>query len=46
MYKMILHFFYCFYVVYNNSDLQADSKNNNNYNFVVLYDLVSSSDVD
>ncbi len=43
---MILHLFYCFHVVYNDSDLQADSKNNNNYNFVVLYDLVSSSDVD
>ncbi len=46
MYKMILHFFYCFYVVYNNSDLQADSKNNDDYDLVVLCDLVSSSNVD
>jgi len=43
---MILHFFCCFHVVYNNSDLQADNKNNDNCNLVVLCDSVSSSDID
>ncbi len=43
---MILYFFYCFYVIYDNSDLWANNKNNNNYNLIVLCDLVSLSDVD
>jgi len=43
---MILHLFCCFHVVYNDSDLQADNKNNNDYNLVILCDLVSLSDVD
>ncbi len=43
---MILHLFYCFYVVYNDSDLQANNKNNDDYDLVVLYNSVSSSNVD
>ncbi len=43
---MILHLFYCFHVVYDNSDLQADNKNNNNCDLVILCDSVSLSDVD
>ena len=43
---MILHLFCCFYVIYDDSDLQANNKNNNNCNLVVLYNSVSSSDVD
>jgi len=42
---MILHLFYCFYVVYNDSNLQANNKNNDNCNLIVLCDSVSSSDV-
>jgi len=42
---MILHLFCCFYVVYNDSDLQANSKNNNNCNLIVLCNLVSSSNI-
>jgi len=42
---MILHLFYCFHIIYDDSDLQADSKNNNNYDLIVLCDLVSSSNV-
>ena len=45
MYKMILHLFCYFYIVYNDSDLQANSKNNNDYDLVVLCDLVSLSNV-
>ncbi len=43
---MILYLFCCFYVIYNDSDLQANNKNNNNCDLVVLYDLVSLSNVD
>ncbi len=43
---MILHLFCCFYVIYDNSDLQADNKNNNNCDLVVLCNLVSLSNVD
>ncbi len=43
---MILHLFYCFHVVYNDSDLQANNKNNNDCDLIVLYDLISLSDVD
>jgi len=43
---MILHLFCCFYVIYNNSDLQANNKNNDDYDFVILCDLVSSSNID
>jgi len=42
---MILHLFCCFHVIYNDSDLQADSKNNNNCDLVVLCDSVSLSDI-
>ncbi len=42
---MILHLFCCFHVIYDNSNLQADNKNNNNYNLIILYDLVSLSNV-
>ncbi len=42
---MILHLFCYFYVVYNDSDLQANSKNNNNCNLIVLCNLVSSSNI-
>jgi len=43
---MILHLFYCFHIIYDDSDLQANSKNNNNCSLIVLYNLVSSSNVD
>ncbi len=42
---MILYLFYCFHVIYDDSDLQANNKNNNNCDLVVLYNLVSSSNI-
>ncbi len=42
---MILHLFCCFHVIYDDSDLQADSKNNNNCDLVVLYNSVSLSNI-
>ncbi len=43
---MILYLFCCFHVIYDDSDLQADSKNNNNNcNLIVLCDSVSLSNV-
>ncbi len=42
---MILHFFCCFHIIYDDSDLWADSKNNDDCNLIVLYNLVSLSNV-
>ena len=45
MYKIILYLFCCFYVIYNDSDLQANSKNNDDCNLIVLCDSVNLSNV-
>ncbi len=45
MYKIILHLFCYFYVIYNDNNLWADNKNNDNCDLVVLCNLVSLSNV-
>ena len=42
---MILYLFCCFHIVYNDSDLQADNKNNDDCDLIVLYNLISLSNV-